>query len=159
MKLHVARTAAAIGFSFSAGCGMHAVEHSAPNESLPHYSWEIRSGRLSADDNLVCEGGQATPSCVLEAGTPVTVHLAFHSVKEHVTYNGQMTIPFVEGVGGGGVRQVSADVRPGTPPINTSVTGEVLRKPGTYAFVISVTAQQGGRPGTPISSDVKVTVR
>lgn len=159
MKRQVKRTAGAIGLAFCAGCGMHAVKHSAPDESVPHYSWEIRSGQSGADENLVCGSAQSEPSCVLEAGQDVTVHLAFHAAKEQVTYSGHMTIPFIEGIGGGGVRQVAADVLPGSQPVNTSVTGSASRAPGSHPFSIAVIAKQPGKPDRPLASDVKVVVR
>ena len=159
MKRQVKRTAVAMGLAFCAGCGMHAVKHSAPDESVPHYSWEIRSGRVSSDERMVCGSAQPNPSCMLEAGSRVTVHLAFHAVNEPVTYSGDMTIPFVESVGGGGVRKVSANVRPGSQPVNTSVTGSATRTPGSYAFSIAVIAKQPGKPDRPLASDAKVVVR
>lgn len=159
MKRQVKRTAVAMGLAFCAGCGMHGVKHSAADESLPHYSWEIRSDRVSSDERMVCGSAEATPSCVLEAGSRITVHLAFHAADGPVTYSGDMTIPFVESVGGGGVRKVSADVRPGSQPVNTSVTGSASRTPGSYAFSIAMIAKQPGKPDRPLASDVKVVVR
>ena len=143
--------------ALSSGCGNHAVTHTAPDESRPHYSWEIRSG--GADERVVCTSAQPNTECVLQAGSRVTLHVAFHSTKQATTYTGQMTVPFIEGIGQGGVRDLNAVVPESGAPVNTSIDGEVIRQPGTYSFTLSVTAQQGGQSGPSLPSAAKVVVR
>jgi hypothetical protein len=96
---------------------------------------------------------------VLDTGSRITVHVAFHAIKDPVTYSGEMAIPFMADVGGGGVRKVSAAVSRGGNPVNTSVTGGASSEPGSYDFSISVLAQRPGKPDMPIAANVKVVVR
>ena len=142
-----------------AGCGNHAVTHSAPDETRPHLTWQIRAG--SAEEEIVCASDQPRPNCLLSTGSPITVHIAFHAVKVPTTYAGQVEVPFIEGIGQGGKREVNATVPKDSAPVNTSITGIVISKPGSYSFRISVGARQEGAksPAGRLSVDVPVIVR
>ena len=157
MNRRAQRSAAVLFVVCSSACGTHAVTHTAPDETRPHYSWEIRSG--GADDHVVCSSAAPNAECVLQGGSRITLHVAFHSTKQSTTYAGQMKVPFIEGMGQGGVRDLNAIVPEGGQPVNTSIDGEVIRQPGTYPFTLSMTAQQGSQPGTSLPSAAKVVVR
>ncbi len=157
MTRRATRFVALLFMTCSSACGTHAVTHTAPDETRPHYSWEIRSG--GADEHVVCSSAQPSAGCVLQGGSRITLHVAFHSTQQATTYTGQMNVPFIEGIGQGGVRDLNAVVPEGGQPVNTSIDGEVIRQPGTYLFTLSVTAKQGSQSGISLPSQVKVVVR
>lgn len=99
VRLHLA-----LWLAFSAGC-THRVSHTAPDESRPHISWDIRAGGDLGDARVVCASTDTTPNCVLDATTEqrrslVTVHLSLHAAAEQTTYSGSLRVPFIQGAGG-----------------------------------------------------------
>jgi hypothetical protein len=149
----------------SGACAAHGVTHTAPDESRPHISWEIRTGGPLGGDQLVCGSSQASPTCTLAASTAqapalATVHLFFHAAAQPTSYLGFMRAPFIEGSGQYKGGEVSATVDPGSQPVATTVSGLVTSKPGAYALTISVDATQE-REATPqrIAQEIPVTVK
>lgn len=152
--------------SFSGACGAgHRVAHVAPNESRPHFTWEIRTGGDIGDTDLVCGSAQPAPNCVLTASTEqrrtlTTVHLYLHAAAQPTSYLGFMRVPFVEGSEQREAREVSATVSPGSQAVGATVSGNVTSKPGSYTFSISLDATRSGVP-TPqrIAQQIPVTVK
>jgi hypothetical protein len=146
-------------------CAAHGVTHTAPDESRPHISWEIRTGSTTGDDDLVCASSQPSPVCVLAASTKetsalATVHLFLHAAAQPTIYKGGMRVPFISGSGQNNGTEVSADVAPGSQPVGTTVSGLVTSKPGRYALTISLDATQPGT-STPlrVAQEIPVTVK
>ena len=148
----------------SGACAAHGVTHTAPDESQPHVSWEIRTGGTTGDDDLVCASSEPSPTCVLTASTKetptlTTVHLFLHAAAQPTTYKGVMRVPFIVGSDQKAGAAVSASVDPGSKPEGTTVSGLVTSKLGRYALTISLDATQPGT-GKPqrIAQEIPVTV-
>ena len=149
----------------SGACAAHGVTHTAPDESRPHISWEIRTGGTNGDDDLVCASSLPSPICVLVASTEqtralATVHLFLHAAAQPTIYTGFMRVPFMSGSSEKTGGEVSADVAPRSQPVGTTVSGLVTSKPGRYALTISLDAKQTGL-ATPqrIAQEIPVTVK
>jgi len=146
----------------SLGCSSHGVAHVAPDESRPHFSWEIRGGE-GGDATAICGSALPAKPCTLVAGgerrgSLASVHLAVHAAAVPTSYLGFMRTPFLEGSGSLTIGEINATVQPGADPAATTVTGRITSKPGTYTLAMWVDASQAG--GTPqrLSQDVIVTV-
>ena len=84
-------------------CASHGVTHTAPDESRPHISWEIRSG-AGGDADLVCGSAEPQPRCVLTTGNGnrrmnATVHMYLHAARQPTNYVGGIRTAFLEGTG------------------------------------------------------------
>jgi len=162
--LNSARLFAYLAVLASSGCAGHGVPHVAPDESLPHTSWEIRSGS-EGDPDFICGSARPGQPCVLEAMTEksrtlATVQLFVHAAAQRTSYVGFMRASFFEGEVGGRLGEVNATVNPGSRPVATTVVGRVTSKPGSYTLTISVDAAQGGGANpVHISDEVPVVVR
>ena len=145
-------------------CGGHAPAHTAPDESRPHISWEIRSGGDFGDAQFVCGSAKPTSTCTLTASsgerrTLVTLHLYLHPAAAQTNYVGAWRAPFLQGWTTKDYREVSGTVRPGDDPYAVSVSGIVTDKPGKYSFNVLLDAAQEGVPdGTRITLDIPVVV-
>ena len=159
------RCAMVLLLSCSIGCATRGVTHVAPDESQPHFSWEIRTGGQEGDDKLVCGSAERAQGCTLVASSdkrPVvaSVHLAVHPAAEPTSYLGFMRLSFFQGNDTRKVGEVNTTVQPGSRPVHAMITGQVTSKPGTYTLVISVDATQPGLPAPKhLPEEVKVTVR
>ena len=143
-------------------CATHGVAHTAPDESRPHISWEIRSG-AGGDADLVCGSAEPQPRCVLSTGSGqhgyATVHVHLHSARQPTNYVGGIRTPFLEGAGSPRVGDVNATVEPGSAPVGTTITGRVTSKPGTYSLSIELDAiEQGASTPHRISLPIPVVV-
>ena len=147
------------------GCGGSKVIHTAPDESRPHITWEIRTGGEYGDADLVCGSAKPGQACVLPSGAsarPATVmlRLYLHAAAVQTNYLGVWRAPFLEGWTPKDYREVSGAIRPGDRPVGASVSGRITDKPGTYAFNVLLDAAQEGAPmGQRIVLDIPVTVR
>ena len=146
-------------------CAAHGVVHVAPDESRPHFNWEIEAGGVDDDREAVCSSAQPAPTCSLRASTDVrpsfvTIRLYVHGAAQPTSYLGFMRAPFVEGSEGRNVGEVNASVEPGSRPVGTTVIGRVTSTPGSYTLLISVDATQPGAT-TPehLSQEVPVIVK
>lgn len=145
-------------------CGGHAPAHTAPDESRPHISWEIRSGGDFGDAQFVCGSAKPTSTCTLTASsgerrTLVTLHLYLHPAAVQTNYVGAWRAAFLQGWTAQDYREVSGTVRPGDDPYNVSVSGIVTDKPGKYSFSVLLDAAQEGLPGgNRITLDIPVVV-
>lgn len=150
-------------FVFCAGCAGHGTAHVAPNESLPHITWEIRSGGDSGDAEFVCGSDKQAARCVLPASTPenqtmVTVHVYLHGVGQTTTYAGKVDAPFVQGFEKLG--EVNTEVPAGSKPMGVTIAGaRVTSKPGAYRLAVRLTAAQGKSEGLKIAEEVPVVVK
>ena len=144
-------------------CAGHRPTHIAPDESVPHITWEIRTGGDLGDADLVCGSPQPAQGCVLTASTErertlVTVRVYLHAAARQTSYLGVVQVPFVQG----GVKgaDVSATVPVGSQPVGSSVIGEVTSKPGEYAFTVLLDTKQAGMTDSQrIEQQAPVVVR
>ena len=141
------------------GCGGTGVVHTAPDESQPHISWEIRTGGPDGDDRTVCRSSDAAPACTLPAGATVLLRVLFHPAEHQTNYLGAWRAPFLQGWTEKDYRDVAGSVQPGESPYRKSVNGVVTDKPGRYGFNVLLDAAQEGIPaGHRIVVDVPVVV-
>ena len=141
------------------GCGGPGVIHTAPDESQPHISWEIRSGGADGDDRTVCRSSDAAPACALAPGAKVMLRVLFHPAERQTNYLGAWRAPFLEGWTEKDYRDVAGTVQPGEQPYRKSVNGVVTDTPGRYRFNVLLDAAQEGVPaGHRIVVDVPVVV-
>lgn len=143
-------------------CGAHRARHTAPDESQPHITWEIRTGGPQGEAQQVCESAQPKPACTIppspEKRRFATIHLYLHSAKESARYDGTVRIAFIEGEPPSG-RTVSTTVPPGTSAENLTVVGVVTSKPGKYTMSIALKTKHGAKEAPTISHEVDVVVR
>lgn len=145
-------------------CAGGGVIHTAPDESQPHITWEIRVGGEFGDADFVCGSSKPGQACVLPSGastkpTTVMLRLYLHAAALQTNYLGVWRAPFLEGWTQKDYREVSGAVRHGDRPFSTSVSGLVTDKPGAYGFNVLLDAAQEGIPaGHRIVLDIPVTV-
>lgn len=144
------------------GCAAHEARHTAPDESQPHITWEIRTGGPEGEARQVCESAQPQPDCTLPASVAnrrefVTIHFYLHSLKEVARYDGTLRIPFIGRTST--ERQVSTTVQPGTSAENLTIVGDVTPKPGKYTMSIALKTKHGTKDSVPINQDIAVVVR
>ena len=144
-------------------CASHGAVHISPDESRPHITWEIRTGRDIGDEDLVCGSGRPAVLCVLPASTPerrtmTTVHLFLHAAAQPTSYLGVLTIPFVGGSDSPTEREVSATVAPRNRPYGVTVSGMVTSKPGGYALRARLDATQANSAAMRIAEEIVVVV-
>lgn len=145
-------------------CGGHGPVHTAPDESLPHISWALRTGGEFGDGEFVCGSAKPAAVCLLTASTDkertlVMLHVYFHAAAAQTNYIGAWRAPFFRGWTPTDYRDVSGMVRPGGEPYDFSVSGIVTDKPGTSSFSLRLDAAQEGVPnGHRITLDIPVTV-
>ena len=144
-----------------AGAG-HRISHTATDESMPHISWDLRSGR-EGEERPVCDSTQAAPTCVLQASTEqrrstVTVHLHLHGASGAVNYVGVVRMPFL---GAEGLSpEFSLTVPRGSQPVGRTTIGLVTPKPGKFAMEIGIDAfSEANRVPTAIRQRVPVIVQ
>jgi hypothetical protein len=152
-----------------AGCATAAVNrgvvHTAPDESQPHISWELRTGGDSGQREFVCGSSQPSRPCALPASTErrqtvATIHLMVHAAAEPTSYLGFMLGGFFEGGSDRRIGEVNTTVAPGSRPVSTTVTGLVTSKPGTQSLAISIDATQPKAPAPQrIAEKVPVFVK
>lgn len=149
----------------TASCAGHGAVHVAPDESMPHISWEIRTGGETGDDDLACGSGEAASRCVLTASTQArrtlsTVHVLVHAAARTTSYLGFMRAPFIEGDLDRKIGEINATVEPGDRPGAKTVVGQVTPRPGSYALTISIDAEHPGAANpVRISEEIPVLVR
>ena len=141
------------------GCGGTGVIHTAPDESQPHISWEIRTGGGDGDARAVCRSTDPAPKCALTAGSMVMLRLLFHPAERQTNYLGAWRAPFLQGWTEKDYRDVAGAVQPGEAPYRKSVNGVVTDTPGEYGFNVLLDAAQEGIPaGHRIVVNVPVVV-
>ena len=149
----------------TASCAGHGAVHVAPDESRPHISWEIRTGGETGDDDLACGSASDAGRCVLSALTDArrtlaTVHVLVHAAAQTTSYLGFIRAPFIEGDLARKIGEITATVEPGSEPAAKTVVGQITSRPGSYALIISIDAEQ---PGTAnpvrISEEIPVLVK
>jgi hypothetical protein len=128
------------------GCGGTGAVRTAPDQSQPRISWEVRTGGADGDDRTVCRSTDATPTCTLTAGTMVMLRLLFHPAERQTNYLGAWRAPFLQGWTERDYRDVVGTVQPGETPFRKAVNGLVTDKPGTYGFNVLLDAAQEGIP-------------
>ena len=150
---------------FCSACAGHQVSHSAPDESVPHISWEMRTGVADGDERLVCESGQTNPICVFAATTEqrpsrATIHLYLHSAATSVNYVGVLRLPFMQGLANKAFEEVSVTVPPGSRPVGKTIAGVVTPRSGAYEMTLALDGLVGDR-GAPVrlAQQVRVTVQ
>ncbi len=142
------------------GCGGTGVVHTAPDESQPRITWEIRTGGVDGDDRAVCRSSDATPTCTLAPGATVILRLLFHPAERQTNYLGAWRAPFLRGWTEKDYRDVVGTVNQGGPPFRKSVNGLVTDTPGQYSFNVLLDAAQEGIPaGHRIVVNALVVVR
>lgn len=147
------------------GCASHGPVHSAPDESRPHLTWEMRSGGDEGNAELSCGSSQPGKPCVLSASADntrslATVRLFVHAAAQPTSYLGFMRVPFFGSDLDRKLGEVNTTVNPGSRPIGTTVIGRVASKPGNYTLSISVDATQTSGPNpVHLSQDVSVVVK
>ena len=130
------------------GCGKRVPVPSAGTPGTPHVGWVIMVGdRDDPNRDFVCQSDPRT-DCVMPASRPddqafTDVHFYFHPAKAEATYRGTILIPFFEG---STPHELKTDVtvKQGDAIANSSVSGIVPSKPGTYPMTIEVVADSGG---------------
>jgi hypothetical protein len=130
------------------GCGKRVPVPSAGTPGTPHVGWVIMVGdRDNPNRDFVCQSDPRT-DCVMPASRPddqafTDVHFYFHPAKAEATYRGTIVIPFFEG---STPHELKTDVtvKQGDAIANSSVSGIVPSKPGTYPMTIEVVADSGG---------------
>ena len=146
----------------SSACASHKVPHTAPDESLPHITWEIRTGGEEGEERIACQSAQPRVECTLAASSKerqelATIHLYLHAATQAVTYDGSVRLPFLDGAAD--VGRVSATVTPGSTPQGPTIAGVITSKPGTYTMTVALKVKHGGNESPPIDREVKVIVR
>lgn len=150
-----------IAASALAACASHQARHTAPDESQPHITWEIRTGGPEGEARQVCESAQVKPRCVLPASSETqsqltTIHIYLHAARQAARYQGTVRIPFL------GVaeteRPIDSTVPVGARPESLTVVGATTRKPGRYRMSIALKTRHGGKDAAPINYDVDVDV-
>jgi hypothetical protein len=144
------RSAVTIGvLLLTTGCGKRVPLPAAPGPSgTPHVGWVIMVGdRDNPNREFVCQSDPRT-ACVLPVSRPdgqvfTDVHFYFHPAKTEATYRGTILIPFFEGSTPHELKS-NVTVKQGEAIANSSVSGIVPSKPGTYPMTIDVVAESGG---------------
>ena len=138
--------------------------HTAPDESRPHITWEIRTGGEFGEAQLVCGSERPAAACGLTATgegrpTPVILRLYLHPTPIQTNYVGAWRAPFLQGWTARDYRDVSGSVPAGGDPYVVSVSGLVTDKPGSYSFNVLLDGAREGVPtGTRITLDIPVVV-
>ena len=130
------------------GCGKRVPVPSVGTPGNPQVGWVIMVGdRDNPNREFVCQSDPRT-DCVIPASRPgdqafTDVHFYFHPAKAEVTYRGTILIPFFEG---STPHELKTDVtvKQGDAIANSSVSGIVPSKAGTYPMTIDVVAESGG---------------
>ena len=143
----------------AAGCaGGHRVPEPAPQESVPHISWDLR---VAGDSRSVCDSTVPSRTCVLPASSPqnpsgVTVHLFLHSAAADVKYSGTWRMPFLR------ESRLTPDfaltVPAGSSPVGRTISSSVVDKPGMYEMDINLDAVMGSS-AKPIRITARVPIR
>jgi hypothetical protein len=144
--------------AMSGACAGNRIPHIAPDESLPHITWEIRS-REGGGTRFVCGSIEPSRPCVVTAsatrqGTGMTVQVHLHAASSQTNYLGVMETPFVDGLK---VREISLTVPRGSQPVSSLLSGRVVDTPGTYTLNIALDATQAGVE-TPVRIVEKIPV-
>ncbi len=145
------------------GCAGRGTAHVAPNESLPHISWEIRSGGDTGEADFVCGSAKRLAPCVLPATRPegptmTTVHVYVHGIAEPTTYVGKIDAPFVQDFQKLG--EVNTVVPAGSKPVGVTIAGAVVTtKPGSYTLGVRLEARQAKGAPVTVAEEVPVTVK
>ena len=140
-------------------CAGRGVVHTAPDESQPHISWEIRTGGESGEERLVCGSAQQSTACTLQPRATVLLRLYLHAAARQTNYLGAWRAPFLQGWTERNYREVSGTVQPGADPFRVTVNGIVTDKPGRYGFNVLLDGAQEGIPaGHRVALDIPVTV-
>ena len=142
------------------GCGGTGVIHTAPDESQPHISWEIRTAAPDGDDRAVCRSSDAAPACTLPGGAMVMLRVLFHPAERQTNYLGAWRAPFLQGWTEKDYRDVTGThYNREKPRIASPSMGSSPPKPGRYGFNVLLDAAQEGIPaGHRIVVDVPVLV-
>ncbi len=146
------------------GCAQHGPVHTAPDESRPHVSWEIRAGGDDGDAQSICGSAQPSLACVLTRSTVppqtrVTVHLLLHAAAAVTTCRGTIGAFFISGAEGNAKHTVDATVPVGSTPIGDTINGIVTDSPAASRFEIRLDATQPGQPPVKISQDIPVIIK
>jgi hypothetical protein len=138
--------------------------HTAPDESRPHISWEIRAGGDYGSEDFVCGSAAPNAPCSLPASKPslwtfVAIYIDLHPAARPTNYIGRWRAPFLQGWTDTEFREVNDSVKPGEKPHQVTVSGIVTRQPGTYSLSVTLQAAAEGSPtNAPISLSIPVTV-
>lgn len=144
-------------------CGAHRPAHTAPDESQPHITWEIRAGGDEGEDRRICASAEPQLRCVFAGATtgsrPVTTfHLFLHPAAQTAAYDGTIALPFLEGATER-VRSISAVVQPQSEAYSSSITGLVTSTPGVYALLIDLNVKHGATRALPIKMEIQVIAK
>ena len=144
-------------------CGAHRPAHTAPDESQPHITWDIRAGGDGGEERRICASAEPQPRCVFAGATTAsrpltTFHLFLHPAARTAAYDGTIRLPFLEGATQR-VRPISAVVQPGAEAYSSSITGLVTSTPGVYALLIDLDVKHGATRALPIRAEVQVIVK
>ena len=113
--------------------------------SVPHISWLIASHQGDGNEQVVCQSDPRT-DCILPVGSAntrrmATVHLYLHPSAIETRYVGTMRVGFMNGSPEPHDTRVNSTVKPGSSPVNVSVTGLVTSRPGIYPMTLALTAE------------------
>lgn len=146
------------------GCAQHRAVHTAPDESRPHITWELRTGPVEGDERFVCGSSNFAAGCELNASSVVSpsharFHLFLHAAAKRTRYVGTASLPFLSESGQELTTRVEAVVEPGAIATGDTVAGPVTTRPGAYMVTIRLEATQDGSAVLPIEENVRVVVR
>ena len=131
-----------------AGCAAYRAPAAPGLETEPRAAWSIRSGGYGSERDI-CRSDANLP-CVLQAssaGEPVSVVVAvyLYPTEAPTTYQGAFMSGFIPGPTPNGYEsKVDYKIDPGRRPNSVSVTGQVVDRPGEYAFQIALLAEVPG---------------
>jgi hypothetical protein len=148
------------GVMTAAACsGAPKVVHVAPDESQPHFTWEIRTGGEFGGARFVCGSRQPKTPCELAPSSGVSMYLHLHAAAMTTNYLGVWKAPFLQGWKPSDYRELSGVVEPGDDPHAISVSGLVTSTPGESTLSVRLeAAQEGVAGGRTLSLDVPVIV-
>lgn len=131
------------------GCATYSPPAAPGLANAPRAAWSIRSGSYGSEKD-VCRSDASQP-CVLQASSgeePISVMVAvyLYPTEAPTTYRGAFMSGFIPGPTVNGYEsKVDYKIDPGSRPNSVSVTGQVVNRPGEYAFQIALLAEVPGQ--------------
>ena len=147
-----------LALAMSACAAGRTLPHDAPAEDLPHISWELSAGGVSAMSRVCTSRSPETP-CVLRASATsaqqtATLTIDFHAAAQPVSYTGTIATNFLQTKPEHAINETP---EPGQAVRSLAIVDRVTSAPGQYALGIDLV---GNMKGTiqPVRMQIPVTV-
>jgi hypothetical protein len=86
-----------------------------------------------------------------------TVHVLVHAAAKTTSYLGFIRAPFFDGDMDRKIGEINATIEPDSEPTAKTVVGRITSRPGSYALIISIDAEQPGS-GNPLHIGEEIPV-